>query len=228
MFQIIIKGFIWYCTASLVFISCVSTANREKSKSFCPYDVNDHLEYWNYGIIVLTDDSKEESEAYNIYEVVSVEQTPEGTVVQFKNYYSDSTGVMEEYDIKFIYGENKVYLIRQNGNLDSLKFSLSDNQPSTLEDYIDSLGYHHRIKIEDNNASVQTKKGRLFEGCLKLVEIIYEPEKSPKDFVFQKISYYKDTILVKYTSINRMEADKGIKELRTESHLEGYNVFAWR
>lgn len=228
MFKVIIKGFIWYGTISLILISCVNDKHKKKLDLFCPFAENDHLEYWNYGVIIHTDGSKDENEAYNIYEVIAIEKTPQSTVVQFKNYYSDTTGMIEEYDIKFIYEDKRVYFIRHDNSIDSLKFVLGDNRLRIIEDYVDSLNYHHIVKIEANDASVQTRKGRVFDGCLKLLETIHESGKSPTDFIFQKISYYKDTILITYMCINRMEADKGIKEFRTESHLEGFKIAVWR
>ncbi|MBN1349701.1 hypothetical protein JXJ21_09850 [candidate division KSB1 bacterium] len=211
-----------------IIFSCSEGTNEKNAKSFCPYDVNDHLEYWNYGEVIHSDGFRGENEAHIIYEVVDIRKVPEGTRVQFKNYYSDTTGVVEEFDLYFLYAKDRIYLYRYDGSVDSLKFRLDENRVGTLEDYTDSLGCRHVVQVAENNATVQTRKGRLFSGCLKLVETIKEPGTSATDFIFHKISYYKDTILIKYMSVNRMEEDKGIRELRTESELEDYNVFAWR
>jgi len=229
MWNITFKGFVGLALLSLFFLRCSGKDSELKQKNYCPYAVNDHLEYSNHGTVIQTDGLEAETDVSIIYEVTGIEHQGDDVIVQFKNFYADASGVTEEYDIKFVYGKKRVYFYSPDGgSMDSLRFELGESRAKTIQDEIDSSGLRHRIQIEEINATVQTRKGRIFEGCMKVVEMIQEPNKPEGDYVFHKISFYKDTILIKYFSVNRMEEDKGIRELRTESELEDYNVSRWR
>jgi hypothetical protein len=207
-------------------ISCQSEKRITVSK-YCPYATGDFLEYHNQGIVHYQDGNKQENTVYIIYEVIHLANSPRGSEVRLKRYYTDLNGTVED-SVTYVYTKNRIVMIRPDDTPDSLKFILGDNRPQTLENTTDSLGMRVVTKIVDNNATFTNSKQETFTGCLKVVTTNYDTSSPDPDFVFQKISYYKDTILVKFTSIDHRERERGVESLEVDSELESYNIFAWR
>jgi dipeptidyl aminopeptidase/acylaminoacyl peptidase len=224
MRNFLFKPLILGCTFTLIFINCQQTQKRHQ---FCPYAVGDHLEYRNNWQLNYENGIKEKSKVFIIYEVLDVAYDDTNSVVKLKRYYSDVNGTSED-SILNIYSPKKVYIIRPDKSKDSLAFTLGDNQVRTLQDVTDSTGMRQVVKLVDNNASVSNSKGYQFDGCLKLTTAVYDINSPKNEFVFEKTSYFKNTILVKYQSTDRRQEEIGIKELVVESELEEFNIFAWR
>jgi len=218
------KRFVFYFLLS--FFACTAKQRPDVS-AFCPYAGGDFLEYHNDSVVRFTDGTAEESKVFIIYEVVGLKQTAQGSVVRLKRYYTDINGTLEDFFLT-IYTQNRVILVRPDGSADSLAFELGDNRVRTIKDVIDSAGIREVIKIVDNNATVENDKGVVFDGCLKIITTRFDSNKTEQDFNYQEVSYYKDTILVKYSSIDHQQDAERVVELSAQSVLKSYDVYAWR
>ncbi len=214
--------FIWF----LSIISC-SVIQRRHISRYCPYAIGDHLEYRNHWLIRNPDGHQEKSDVFTIYEVLDISGTTDATRVKLKRYYTDINGTVEDSVLNF-YTRNKLIMVRPDLTKDSLAFALGHNAVQTLEDKTDSNGIQQIQKIEDTQTAVTTANGNTFKDCLKLVTYMYDTKISRENYIYQKTSYYKDTILIKYSSIDYRQRDEGIAELRADSELESYHIYAWR
>lgn len=217
---------VWGLVCFIMLTGC-QTEKRINVSDYCPYAPGDFLEYHNQGIVHYQDGNQQKNTVFIIYEVISLATSPQGSIVNLKRYYTDLNGTVED-SVTYVYTKNRIIMIRPDKSADSLKFKLGDTAIQTLEDTTDSLGMRHLTKIVDNNANFTNTKGETFSGCLKIVTSIYDTTAADPDFVYQKISYYKDTILLKVTSIDHRDRERGVESLEVDSELESYNVYAWR
>jgi len=215
------------CVVILAGLTGCQSEKRIAVSEYCPYVVGDFLEYHNQGIVKYLDGNKQENTVYIIYEVLHLANSSRGSEVRLKRYYTDLNGTVED-SVTYVYTKNRIVMIRPDDTPDSLKFILGDNRLQTLENTTDSLGMRVVTKIVENNASITNAKNETFTGCLKVVTTTYDTSSPVPDFIYQKISYYKDTILVKFTSIDHRDRERGVESLEVDSELESYNIFAWR
>lgn len=206
------------------FFACNSSQRPDINK-YCPYAIGDHLEYRNQWTIHYADETQEESKVFIIYEVIGLSKSTEGSIVRLKRYYTDIHGTVED-SIKNVYTDERVIMVRPDKSKDSLVFKLGDNRLQTLEDYTDEDGFRKVTKVVENNASVTSSKGILFEGCLKIETAISKP--GEKKALYEKISYYKDSILVKYSSTDQRATNENIVKLDANSELNSYHIYAWQ
>lgn len=211
----------------LLFSFLLSCQQSQKLNRYNPYEVGDHLQYHNNYEVNYETGHIEKSRVFIIYEVLSIENQSDSARIKMKRYYSDMNGTVED-SIFNIYTNRKVYIIRPDLSQDSLVFTLGNSEIGTISDTIDSTGLRQVVKIVDNQASVTNSKGNVFDNCLKITTSVYDPGSPEFEFVFQKISYFKDTILVKYSSLDRRQAEIGVKEIIVNSELEEFNVAEWR
>lgn len=215
------------CVIILAGLTGCQSEKRKNVSEYCPYAVGDFLEYHNQGVVKYLDGNKQENTVYIIYEVLNLANSARGSEVSLKRYYTDLNGTVED-SVTYVYTRSRIIMLRPDDAPDSLKFILGDNRIQTLENTTDSLGMRVVTQVADSNATITNAKNESFSGCLKVVTSIYDTSSPDPDFVYQKISYYKSTILVKYTSIDRRERERGVESLQVDSELESYNIFAWR
>ena len=212
--------------AFLLFLTCRSRQTLPKNP-YCPYHLGDYLEYHNKWSMKSPDGTKEESEVFIIYEIVGMDNITEGTVVQLKRYYTDVNGTSEALIVN-VYTQDRVLMIRPDGSRDSLALKLGETSIGTIKDETDSTGIREVIKIVDNNVTLRNEKGIVFDSCLQVVTTQFSSDAETPELLYQKTSYYKDTILVRYTSIDRRRSDdKRDKELKVVSELKTYNIYLW-
>ncbi len=193
----------------------------------CPYTTGDHLEYENHSSMRLSDGTEQKDNVFIILEVLGLESSQNETRVKLKRYYTDRSGTLED-SLYHIYSARRVIIIRPDNSRDSLAFELGNTEIQTLADFTDSAGFRHTVKLTENKASVTNTKDEVFKDCIKVVKTILPPKAGEDQYVYKRIAYYKDTILIKYLSVDKQERDKGIEELLAISELTGYKIEMWR
>lgn len=217
---------IFFILTGLIFLAC-SKNQPDASTHYCPYSVGDHLQYQNQSSMRLSDGTEQKDNVFIILEVIGLDGNPNETRVKLKRYYSDQSGTIED-SLYHIYSARRVIIIRPDGSRDSLSFELGNTEIQTLSDFTDSAGFRHTVELTENDASVSNSKDDVFTGCIKVVKTIQPPNAGGDEYVYKRIAYYKDTVLIKYFSIDKQELDKGIEELLAASELVGHKIEIWQ
>ncbi|MBN2090880.1 hypothetical protein JW964_14800 [candidate division KSB1 bacterium] len=215
-----------FLLSGLIFFGC-SNQRPEGMNRNCPYSLGDHLEYENHSSMRLSDGTEQKDNVFIILEVIGLEASPSETWVKLKRYYTDRSGTVED-SLYHIYSSRRVLIIRPDNSRDSLSFELGNTDIQTLADFTDSAGFRHTVKLIENSATVTNTKNEVFKNCIKIVKTIQPPKAGEDEFVYKRIAYYKDTILIKYLSVDNQHRDEGIEELLATSELTGYKIDVWR
>ncbi len=193
----------------------------------CPYSIGDHLEYENHSSMRLSDGTEQKDNVFIILEVIDLVANQNETRVKLKRYYTDRSGTIED-SLYHIYSSRRVLIIRPDNSRDSLSFELGNTDIQTLSDFTDSTGFRYTVKLTENDATITNTKNEVFKDCIKIVKTIQPPNAGEDEYVYKRIAYYKDTILIKYLSVDHQQREEGIEELLATSELTGYKIDTWR